>query len=289
MWKLLNGGYNKGKKVADESFPKLRLVRAPQPKLEDYLIDPENDMEVIPDLSEALVSALQNPNTQNKVDLDMSNIRQRLMNNPDFDYKPSKIVLSRLDQDREGLSAVFSSKNELVYLPGVIGLEGLDNVAPINQDRCDLVRLYCGVYLAHNIVRVKYYNEKFFERCFSRQFSLRPGVNGVRVDNISRTFDDPVIQARHLQISLASFASGAAISTIFPDPQLQENMIKILREKYEAEIGIINKNLITMQLILNREDIHVADDTYPSDSRGFAYPHTPQVIQTVLQGRLSKS
>lgn len=274
--------------MTDESFPKLRLVRAPQPQLEDHLLTTETDEEAFPILSEALEYALQNPETQQKVDMDMGNIRQHLLNNPNFSYKPSRIVLNRLDKDREGLSAVFSSEDELVFLPGLIGLGGLDNVVPFDQDRCNLVRLYCGVYLAHNIIKAKYYNEKFFERCFSSQFSLRPGVNGVRVDNISRTFDDPVIQARHLQISLASFASGAAISTIFPDPELQENMIKTLREKYEAEMAIIIKNLITMQRILDREDIHIADDTYPCDSRGFAYPHTPQVVQTVLQGRLSK-
>ncbi len=237
-------------------------------------------------LTEEFYEALVEPGTQAVVNEDAAEIAKRLYDNSSYTYPTPEIDLSRVDVDHDGLSAQSSDDKRMLLVPGLIGLQGFDEVSAETTCKRSVIRLYCGLMLTHGIVQTKYTNEKFFKLVFDKTFQLRAAGAAAIINSFEYSLDDPVIQARHRQITLASFASSIAITSLFP-PEHHEGVIDLLRQRHDAEVDEMLRmaNTAMDRLLLPASRIH--QDEYPTETRGFAYPVDPQIVQTVLLGRLS--
>lgn len=266
--------------------PPLRILQGVYQPERTEILRAESDIELSDIVTEPLYEALIDPEMQVLVDADTKKLSHTIFNNPAYKYLPTRIDLTKIDKDMESL-LLFSRDNEFVFVPGLIGLESFDYSSDHIEDKKDIVRLYCGVMLAHQMILAKYQNEDFFKLVFNKQFAMKRRTAGDRIDTFSRSLDDPVILARHQSIMFASFASGTALATLFEKEQ-RGILEDVLCNRYEVEHDDIERTHATAGQKLLVPESNIPSDEFPAETRGFAYPLGSQEINTVLHGKITR-
>lgn len=231
---------------------------------------------ITPEMYDSLAS----PATQQRVNIDSGQIINTLFS----EGLNLAIDLGKISKDHRSLS-VNQRNGQQILIPGLIGLESLDYATPEVTDKLNIVRLYCGLMLAEELTKAKIETDKFFQLGFKKQFALAR----TRPRSVLDTFsvqDDPHVIERHRRKTISRFASGIVMSTLFNDEDTKVEVTDALVRQYEIALKEDQLNYVTASAIVADEQI--PQDNFPAEEQGYTMPLEPQVIATVISGKISR-